>query len=387
MGKNNFPPRILFGKNCLKKIRDFIDEFSSKNILLITGSRSMEKLGMIEKIKEYLVDYNFVLFNKVETNPSIETVWESIVLARDKDIDLVIALGGGSAIDVGKTVAILAKNEYSLKDYLTGKKNITCNGLPFVAIPTTAGTGSEVTKWATIWDKTENQKYSLSHEFMYPTIAILDPLLTLSLPQYITATTGIDALSHAIEACWSIYSNSESDKNGFEAIKLINIYLEKVCAELNNIDYREKMLLASLKAGLAFSKTKTTAVHSVSYPITAYFNIPHGLACGLILGPFLEFNYQVEKDNCRDARGYIFVREKIERIAKALDCSTVTRASIRIRTIMERIGLPIYLKEAGVEDIETVIRNGFTTDRAVNNPRILNEEDLRKILQDIEENK
>jgi phosphonate metabolism-associated iron-containing alcohol dehydrogenase len=379
--------KVFFGRNSLEKVSDITAQFSPKKILLVTGSRAMKRYGVIDRMKEYLSSYNIILFSEVESNPAIETVERLVGSVKDSGIDLIIGLGGGSVIDVAKSTSILIRNNTPLREILRNEEGIVNKGLPFIAIPTTAGTGSEITRWATIWDRENKKKLSLIHEYMYPKIALLDPSLTLSLPGHLTAITGIDALSHAIEAYWSIYSNPDSDQHALQAISLINVYLEKIYNDLKNIDYREKMLWASLQSGLAFTQTKTTAVHSVSYPITAYFNVPHSMACGILLPAFIEYNYEVSKEDCVDKRGYKFVRGKLVEIARGLGCDSVSEATQRIRELLRNLDLPIYLRDVNVTDLELVVENAYTPDRMGNNPRLVKKNKLRIILNNIYEEK
>jgi len=160
---------------------------------------------------------------------------------------------------------------------------------PVIAIPTTAGTGSEVTMWATIWDMEEKKKYSLSHPKLYPKIALLDPELTLTLPEKETIYSGLDALSHAMEAIWNKNHNPISDNFALKAISIVHNYLPELRKDLTNLDLRGQLLHASLLAGMAFSNTKTALAHSISYPLTAHFGVPHRLACSFTLPAILKY--------------------------------------------------------------------------------------------------
>ena len=341
----------------------------------------MRRHGIIDMVSDMLSDFEVTVYDRVESNPGFETIDDGVNEAGDSGV--VIGLGGGSAIDSAKCISIIKTNGGGISSYLSGGRNIMKEGLPVLAIPTTAGTGSEVTKWATVWDKKNRKKHSLSSELMYPRLALLDPDLTLTMPRFLTASTGLDALTHAIEAYWSVNSFPKIDGYALSSVRLINGFLEKACNDLEDIVFREKILYASLLAGKAFSQTSTSIVHSVSYPLTAYFNVSHGLACGLTLPLFMEYNYNVGTGDCADRRGIKFVKKRMKDIAGALGCTRVADASSRIRELMSNCGLPTTLKGAGVTNLEVIVREGFTKDRVKNNPRELTRDGLRVLLASI----
>ncbi len=371
------PTKIFFGQGVFKKLPEVLGG-DTKKVFVVLDKYFLEQ-GRGEEIKQMLPDKEIEIFGNISPNPSIEQIQEVRDLIKDFQPDTVIALGGGSTIDTAKSASILSTQQGLIMDFLTKKFTLQKRQVDLIAIPTTAGTGSEVSPFATVWQGKE--KYSLSGPFIFPEVALCDPELTLTMPPLLTASTGIDALSQAIEAYWSIYSTPLTDVYAQSAIELINNNLEKAFQEPDNIFYRQQMMLASLKAGMAFSQTKTTAVHAVSYPITAYFNIPHGLACGLILPAFLEYNYQVTGGECNDQRGVNFVKQRIEQITQLLGANTVEQASSRIKDLMEKINLPINLTKAGVNDIEVIVKHGFNPARVNNGPRLVTEDGLRQLLE------
>lgn len=382
------PTEIIFGRGSLQLLPRLVVRHKGDRIFLVVGRSALKKARVVERIQNSLsfASIKTILYEGINPNPTVDLIKKVREKLIRSGASLVIAAGGGSVLDVGKSVAILAKNKWKLIDFLEKRKILIQEGLPLIAIPTTSGTGSEVTPWATIWHPTKDrgiEKYSLSSPLMFPKIALLDPELTLTLPPRLTAITGMDALSHAIEAFWSINSSSLSDIHAREAINLIIQNLEKAVANPGEVSYREKMMIAALEAGLAFSQTQTTIVHSVSYPITSYFNVPHGLACALTLAPFLEYNSQVTDRDCGDPRGTEFVRRKIREISRILGTKTPDESSQIIKGLMTKIGLPIRLTEAGVSDIEIVIKKGFHPERAINNPRVITKENLKRIFTKI----
>ncbi|MHA1476207.1 MAG: iron-containing alcohol dehydrogenase, partial [Promethearchaeota archaeon] len=261
--------------------------------------------------------------------------------------------------------------------YLKEGKNLEKYGIPLIEVPTTSGTGSEVTRWATVWDLGEKQKkYSLSDLKMYAKGAIVDPTLVKSLPKKMSVITGLDALSQAFEAYWSKNHNIISDIYALQAIPLIFSNLQKIFDNPSDVETRKNLAFGSLISGLAFSNTKTTAVHSVSYPITLHFNVPHGLACALTLSQFLLFNSEKTADNIDEAP------ERLQKISEAIGTDSPEKAAQIITELMKNLNLPTKLNEVGIDKngIELIIKEGFTPDRVKHNPRKLTEEKLREIL-------
>ena len=374
------PTEIYFGSGVLSSLHSILGA-KTKSAFLVIDSY-FAKNGIAEKVKSLLPNAKINVFDEVLSNPEIKQVEKLRSLIKDAKTDLIISIGGGSALDLGKSAAISGTNKGALIDFLTDKRKLTEKGIPFVAISTTAGTGSEVTPWATIWGE-DKTKYSLASPLMFPLIAICDPELTLSAPRSLTACTGMDALSQAIEAYWSIHSIYFSDIHAIQGMSLAINYLEKAVNKPKELFYREQMMLAALETGRAFSQTKTTAVHSISYPMTAYFNIPHGYACGLSLSAFLKYNYNVTNEDCNDKRGPKFVKKRIMEIVRYLGCDTVDNACFKINNLMKLIGLETSLNRAGVVDIGTIIEHGFTQNRVANNPRLVTKENLKKLLKEI----
>jgi len=369
-GINNFettPTEVIFGVNCLKEIKNVIKKFNPKKILLISGQKTVKRTG----ISDYLRDYETVIY-KIKPSPTIQTIKDGLGLLNKNNPDLIISIGGGSAIDTGKTIAILSKNPGSVRNFLLKEVLIKNNGLPFIAIPTTAGTGSEVTPYASIIDEKNKQKISLAHRHIYPDVAIVDPSLTLTLPRRITAITGMDALTQGMESYWSVNANSKSDPYALTTVKLAFENLREACNHPENIEFRKNMTKASLLSGAAISHTETTIVHSVSYPITVYFNVPHGLACSLTLPYFMEYNSEG-------------VPERILDISKIMGAENISGGVRRLKKLISDIGLETKLSQLGIkkEDIEIIIKKGFRPDRAGNNPRKVTKGDLREILTKI----
>jgi len=381
MNKYYLPTEIYFDLDSLDHLPNIISP-QDKRVYLVLGAHIL-KDGIFDDIKKSMpARIDLEVFGEPISNPTVEDVEKVVGIVKDFNPDVVISIGGGSILDIGKSAAILLRNDGKLIDFITGKEKLKNAGIRFVAVPTTAGTGSEVTPWATIWGE-DNKKYSLSSSMMFPSVALCDPKLTLSMPPYLTACTGMDALSQAIEAYWSIHSTCMSDTHALEAIKAAINSLEVAVGEPNNLTARKQMMHAALEAGLAFSQTATTAVHSVSYPMTSLFNIPHGHACALTLASFLKYNYGVEEFDCNDERGVQFAKNKIMQIVYVLGCESIDEACEKLTSLMHSIGLETSLSKVGVSDLEVVIEHGFTPNRVANNPRLVTEQNLRELLREI----
>jgi len=373
----------FIGKDAIYNLTEVLRDHNPNTIFLARGRSSYEKSGAKSVLENILKDYHAVPFFDFEVNPKIEDVEKGLKLFREKKCDFVIAIGGGSTIDIAKLINIFSANEGNITDYVKQKKNIEKSGKPLVAIPTTSGSGSEATHFAVIY--LGQTKYSLAHDFIQPDFAIVDFKFTRSLPKYQAACAGMDALGQAIESYWCIHSNEDSKKYAAAAIKLA---MENLAEAINRSSEKaqEAMAKAAHLSGKAINRTKTTASHAVSYPITSYFNIPHGHAAALTLAPMLLYNSRITKKDVLDKRGIQYVFHNIKDIVHLLGEERAEKASEKITSLMKEIGLGTQLTELGIQtddDIEIIIKHGFNPDRVKNNPRKLTETALRKILNDI----
>jgi phosphonate metabolism-associated iron-containing alcohol dehydrogenase len=365
----SMPTRIEFGEGVLSRLADIIGP--GEGPIMIISNRSMGRLGVIDRVRELLGSDRIIVFDLVSPNPTLELIDEVVEVTRSEKCRAVVGIGGGSAMDVAKCTAILQLNPHGISAYLTQEESLERPGVPFIAVPTTAGSGSEVTPFATVWDMRAHRKRSLEHRWMFPTTALVDPTLTLTLPPYQTAATGMDALTQAIEAYWSKRSQPISDMYALRAVREVFENLEDACVG-GGMPARSAMAHASLLAGLAFSNTKTTICHSLSYPITAHFGVSHGQAVSITLPSFLLWN----------ADG---ISAKLPALLQAIGSTCPEDAADRIRQLMERIGLATDFHTLGLEkkDVDLVLAEGFYADRADNNPKPVGVEDARSILYDI----
>ncbi|MFJ2987172.1 iron-containing alcohol dehydrogenase PsrA [Collimonas sp. NPDC087041] len=294
------PVATHFGPGSLQELPGIIN---GAKVVVVTFPEA-RSLGLLKKLEDLLGDRLAYVIDNVLPNPDVSQLTEMYNrFWRDEHAcDTVVALGGGSAIDTAK--ALIVGTEGGNFDELLA---LLADGKPFtpsraktlIAIPTTAGTGSEVTPWATIWDSEKQKKYSLHLDCTWPKAAIVDPELMLTLPKSITISTGLDALSHALESIWNVNANPISDAFAIGAIHDIMACLPPLAKDLNNKTLRSSMALAAMKAGLAFSNTKTALAHSISYEMTLRYGLPHGIACSFTLPLVLDMAWGERPD--RDA--------------------------------------------------------------------------------------
>ena len=363
----------LFGSGTIKLLDDNIKRFNAKKIFLVTGKTSYESSGVRSTIDA--LDYEIIFYDDFQKNPRYEDVVKGISLLGDSDI--IISVGGGSCIDMAKLINSL-KGTKDPKAVILDKAEIGTNHLPHIAIPTTSGSGSQSTHFAVVYiGKT---KYSLADPSILPEVSIIDPDLTLDLPKKVTADTGMDAFSQAIESYWCINSTDESKGYSKEAIRLVMDNLETAVNRPDKSS-REAMAKAANLAGKAINITKTTASHSISYPITSYYGVAHGHACALTIGQMLIFNYGVNDDDLLDTRGVDYVKKAIEELGDMLGAKDPMQAARNIESMMRSIGLATRFGELGIDDFSFIIEHGFNPDRVKNNPRRLDEVSLRRILE------
>lgn len=368
--------KIFLGYDSYKKLYDILEKSSPKKIFLVTGKKSYFLSGAKNLLSEFINKYNYFRFYDFETNPKLKDLINGINIFNREKCNIIIGVGGGSVMDIAKSISILATQKGDLEEFIKGEISLKERQISSIMIPTTAGTGSESTHFSVIY--INKIKYSLAHYSLLPDFVILDPLFTKNLPPYITACTSMDALCQAIESFWSTNSTGESRIYSKQAIELI---LHNI---VNNSDKasREKMLIASNLAGKAINIAKTTAAHSVSYPITSYFNVPHGHAVALTLPYFIEFNNDISLESLQDSRGVKFVKNRMNELFTMLKVKTANEAKDKLLNIMKEINLEIKLSKLGINknDIDIIIENGFNPQRMKNNPRIVDEKDLRNLL-------
>lgn len=371
---------VICARGALTHLPDVLSELKCHSIFLVTGRTSFERSGAKSAIERSLKGFDVTTFSDATENPNIVQLEQGLQSFRDADADLVLAIGGGSVIDMAKLIKTFSQQALPVRSYVQNGESLSATNIPFVAIPTTAGSGSQATHFAVLY--IGKNKYSVADRSMLPNVALIDPDLLKSLPPAVTASTGLDALNQAIESYWSVQANDESKGYAGEAISLA--WKNLPASISNSADaVRLAMARAAHLAGKAINITKTTAPHAISYPITSHFGVPHGHAVGLVTAEIMLFNSMVCDDDCLDARGSAYVRAMLSEIAGLMSQPNVDDAARAYNGLMDDVALTRNFQELGIrsrKDLEIIISNGFNPQRVNNNPRKLTESSLRKIL-------
>lgn len=366
-----YPTRIIFGRGALAQLGKEVS-FYGKRTLLVSGRSSMRKTGTLDKASSLMksAGVEVYLFDQVEPEPSLDTVNRGVNLARERNCEVIVGLGGGSAIDAAKAIASMVCQEGAVWDYHKGRE-VEKEGLPFIALPTTAGTGAEITKNAVLIDKKRTVKKSIRSPHMIAKVALVVPELTLSAPPCVTAYTGMDALTQAIESYISRASNAISDILALQAIELIFHNLPEAVKNGQDIEVREKLALGSLLSGMSFSNAGLGAVHGLAHPIGAHFSVPHGLACAVLLPYAMKFNLSVR---C----------EKFKKIAEVITASGAEDVVTKIKELLDQIGIPETLKRYRISESDLPVIIAESRGHSMSkNPKKAKDEDLKEILEKI----
>ncbi|MBB6446803.1 iron-containing alcohol dehydrogenase family protein [Bacillus benzoevorans] len=286
------PTNVIFGVNSVEEsLAAKIKELNNTKVFIATDP-GLVQAGIPGKIQSLLKENGIdaVIFSEIEPNPHAVTVMKGAEIYQEESCDMILAVGGGSAMDFSKAVGVMASHPGHILDYRRGEKPVV-NEIPTLfAIPTTVGTGSEVTNVAVVTDHEAGRKYVVASPVLYPKIAFVDPVLTTSLPRHVVAATGMDALVHAIEAFTSVRATPITDGLALQAIKMLKNHLPASYAHPENIEARSQVHLASTVAGMAFSLGGLGLVHSCSHPMSAIYNVPHGLANAILLPYVMKHN-------------------------------------------------------------------------------------------------
>lgn len=372
-------PEITFGVGSVQQLGQKLKNYNVQKLLLVVD-QGFAKHGPLSKITDALAKegIEFLIFDEVEPEPRVETADKCGSLAKEGKFDFIIGVGGGSAMDTAKAAAILATNEGRAQDY-QGLNKVPRPGIPKGMIPTTAGTGSEVTFTAVFINEEEKKKAGINSPFLFPEMALLDPELTLSLPPAVTAYTGMDALAHAIESFTSLQANPLSEMFSLEAARKIMKNLRSAVENGQDINARSEMLMGSLLAGIGLANAGVTAVHSLSYPLGGSFRVPHGVGNGLLLPAVMEYN----AFSCP---------ERFARLAEAMCIETrglsVMEAALRvveaIKKLAQDIEVPLRLSDLGIPKsaLPWMAEEALKVVRPLeNNPRPISKEDALRIYE------
>jgi len=367
------PARLYFGSGEINHLKFIIDDYlKAKNPVLVTD-KGIVRSGLLEKVTSQLPGIK--IFDGIEPNPKSDTINQIARDIRQLNPDLVIGFGGGSPLDAGKALALLGTNGGCIEAY-EGKEKYTNDPLPFLAIPTTCGTGSEVTWVSVITDVNRKFKMSIKGPKMYPAVSIVDPDLIKTLPLEIIASTGLDALTHAVEAYLSKPATLITDNHAVTAVNLILGAIEGAYQDIeNHHTHRENLMYGSTIAGFAFGNSDVTAVHCISESIGALYDIPHGVANSIFLPHVLSYNLPACFVKMAALARQTGITESDDRGAAKIFIQT-------IKALSKRLGIPLF-KELGIgrEKFERIARMSFENNSTPSNPRPLVQEDYLTILE------
>ena len=334
------PQNIIVGAGTMAKLPECAKKLGGSHAMLISGP-TLRKMGIVDKAADYLKEAGMQvdIFTDVEANPSVTTVEKATEAFKETGADFIVALGGGSPMDVAKAVGVTAKFGGSITEY-EGAHKVPGKIIPLIAIPTTAGTGSEVTAFSVITDHSRDYKLTVFSYELLPSYAILDPELLTSAPASVAAACGIDAFIHAEEAYVSTAASPFSDAMAEKAMELIGKNIRRFVARRTDIEAAEAMLTGSLFAGIAFSFARLGNVHAMSHPVSAFFDVPHGVANAVLLPVIAEYNALA------DYGRYLTIYNYISPIPAFEDEFEPLMMVDAIRELNEDIGIPENLTTA-----------------------------------------
>jgi alcohol dehydrogenase class IV len=371
---------IVYGSGASKEIGSILASLGAKKVFILTDL-GVKQAGLLEPIQTGIAEKGMetALFDNIERSSSVQTVDKGADIVRSKGFDIIIAIGGGSVIDSGKAIGVVASNGGACSDY-AGIDKVKYPSIPVVAVPTTAGTSAELTDVAVIADRSKNARLGIRSPFIVPKLAILDPLLTMSMPANVTATTGMDALTHAIESYTNIVTKEPTEIMALEAIKLIGSNLRTAVTNGRNTQAREKMVMACLMTGLAFRNTRLGAVHAISGPFCGHYEIEHGIANAVILPYVMKFNLS----GCLEKYAFIAAALgiKIENMSQRQAALCAIDA---VQELNVDVGLPSSFKYLNLDEnvLHKIVEEASKSGNAAINPRQATKEDLLTICKKV----
>lgn len=373
------PGQIIFGVGAARTVGAEAKRLGASHAFVVSDP-NLQKLGVTDQIVASLAAQGVrsTVHAEIEFEPSVQSVGPGVAVAREAGCDLVVGLGGGSTLDTAKAVAMLLRHEGEAGDYL-GIGLVKHRGAPSILMPTTGGTGAEITPNALFYIPAVREKQAIVSPHIIPEVALVDPEVALTVPTAVTAATGLDALSHAVEAYTSQNASPLTDLYALEAIRLIGVHLRTAVANGNDLEARDGMARASLYAGIAIGNAGTNIVHALAYPLQGQHRITHGIANSLLLPYGMEFNA------LSNLPKFAAVAEALgEPIAGLSPRTAAARSAEACRLLSQDIGIPQKLREVGIrsEHLGAIAEAAMKITRLLaNNPRQVRPEDARAILE------
>jgi alcohol dehydrogenase class IV len=371
-----------FGAGVVSEVTNLLELHEARSILVVRGNTSYRTSGAEAALREAFAPRRATHFTGFGPSFELSEVERGLNATAGVSPDLVVAVGGGSVIDMGKLLAILSVQAGDVAALVEGSVPLEPSGIPVIAVPTTAGTGSEATHFATVF--IGGRKLSVAHPSMLPTHAVIDPELTTSMPSKLTAITGMDALCQGVESLWSVGGTDESRAFARPAIAMVVDNIE-IAVNRPRAEARSVMAEAAHLSGQAINISKTTACHALSYAMTSRFGVPHGLAVALTMPAILVHNAGVTAADVQDPRGVDHVRSIVYEVIRHLGCADADQAARRVATLLAEIGLATRLREVGIRTVDDRkwLAGTVNQERMSNNPRRVSQNDLLRILDHI----
>jgi alcohol dehydrogenase class IV len=380
MFRYEIPTIIEFGNGAIKTLAEQVKALGGSKVLLV-GDPGVVQAGVVDRLTAPLnaAGIPYTIFSDIEADPDISSVEKGIELAKSEGCDLVVGVGGGSSLDTAKAIGIMLTNPGDIRDYV-GINKVSVQAAPVIAVPTTAGTGSEVTIWSVLSDKKAKTKLSVGSPYNCPTLALCDPELTVTLPPHITATTGMDALTHALESYVNKATQPISEGMSVQAMKMIARSLRIAVVQGENLQARHDMLLASLIAAMAFNSTRLGLSHALALPLGAHFKIPHGTVNAMLLPEVMQYNIMGNVGKFAEIAS-IF-GEKIDHLSER---EAAERSAIAIRNLKVDVGITQTLSDYGLkeEHLDFIAEESMLSGNVAVNPRKPTLEDLKNICRAI----
>ena len=366
------PQNIIVGKGSLAKLPEVAEKLGGKKAFIISGPH-LNKMGIVQSCADAMKAKGIEssVFTETEGNPSVETVDKASAAYKESGADFIVALGGGSPMDVAKAVGVVARYGGSITEY-EGADKVPGDIIPLIAVPTTAGTGSEVTAFSVITDHSRNYKLTVFSYKLIPSYAILDAELLTTAPVSVAAACGIDAMVHALEAYISTAASPFSDAMAEKALELIGANIRSYVANRGDIEAAENMLVGSLFAGIAFSWARLGDVHAMSHPVSAYFNVPHGVANAILLPTIVEYNMLADKGK------YLNIYNYIAELPASPEEFTANMLVDELLDLNESLGIPAGLEEVGVtkDKFDAMADDAMKSGNIAVNPRSTTKKDV-----------
>lgn len=372
-------PEFILGPDAIMLLGRYLTNFGAKKILLVTDP-GVIAAGWTDKVSDLLEEEHIdsAVFSAVSSNPRDHEVMEGHNLYLQEKCDIIVAIGGGSPMDLAKGVGIVSTNQNHILE-CEGIDNVRIPGPPLICIPTTAGTSADVSQFAIISSSEQKRKIAIVSKTVVPDVALIDPLTTTTMPPYLTACTGMDALVHAVEAYVSTANSPLLDLHALEAIRLVATNLPKLADNPGDIDARHNMTLASLQAGLAFSNASLGAVHAMAHSLGGLLDLPHGECNAILLEHVVGYNFPDASDR------YMQIGKALGlKMAHVGVKDSKNQVMLRIRGLKERVGIQKTLKERGatVADIPLLAQKALQDPCMVTNPRVPNQRDIEVIYEE-----